>query len=98
LGVAELTRPLETFPGRTGLRGAVEIAREKIQTLADFWPLVSFLFEGPVDDPAAFEKTIAADGGPETLTRARDALAAVDPFDAGHVEAALRGVVEQTGL
>ena len=34
-----------------GLRGAVEISAEKIQTLADFWPLVSFLFDGPVDDP-----------------------------------------------
>jgi len=44
--------------GRAGLRGAVEISAEKIQTLADFWPLVSFLFDGPVDDPGAFAKTI----------------------------------------
>jgi glutamyl-tRNA synthetase len=98
LGIDELTRRLEEFTGRTGLRGAVEIAREKIQTLADFWPLVSFLFDGPVDDPAAFEKTIAADGGADTLAQAREALAAVEPFDAAHVEAALRDVVERTGL
>ncbi len=98
LGIDELTRRLEAFTGRTGLRGAAEISAEKIQTLADFWPLVSFLFDGPVDDPAAFEKTIGADGGPETLAQARESLAAVDPFDAAHVEAALRGVVEKTGL
>jgi glutamyl-tRNA synthetase len=98
LGVDELTRRLEEFTGRTGLRGAVEISAEKIQTLADFWPLVSFLFDGPVDDPAAFQKTIAADGGAETLAAAREALAAADPFDAAGVESALRGVVEKTGL
>jgi glutamyl-tRNA synthetase len=97
LPIDELTDRLEQFTGRTGLRAAVEISREKIQTLADFWPLVSFIFDGPVDDPAAFEKTIAADGGAETLAAAREALAAAEPFDALTVEAALRGVVESTG-
>ena len=47
LGLDELTRRLEEFTGRSGLRGAVEISAEKIQTLADFWPLVGFLFDGP---------------------------------------------------
>ncbi len=98
LGVDELTRRLEEFTGRTGLRGAVEISAEKIQTLADFWPLVSFLFDGPVDDPAAFQKTIAADGGAETLARPGRRWPAADPFDAAGVESALRGVVEKTGL
>ena len=82
LGTDELTARLEQFTGRTGLRGAVEITEEKIQTLADFWPLVSFLFDGPVDDPKAFEKTIRRDGGVETLAAARDALAQAEPFDA----------------
>ncbi len=77
LGVDELTRRLETFTGRTGLRDAVEISAEKIQTLADFWPLVSFLFDGPVDDPAAFDRVIGSDGGVDTLRDARAALAAV---------------------
>ncbi len=77
LSVDELTERLERFTGRTGLRGAAAISREKIQTLGDFWPLVSFLFDGPVDDPAAFERTIGSDGGVETLTAAREALAAV---------------------
>jgi glutamyl-tRNA synthetase len=97
LSIDELTARLEQFTGRRGLRGAVEISREKIQTLADFWPLVSFIFDGPVDDPAAFEKTIAADGGVETLAAAREALAAANPFDPLTVEEALRGVAESTG-
>jgi len=95
LGTEALTARLERFTGRTGLRGAVEISEEKIQTLADFWPLVSFLFDGPVDDPAAFEKTIRRDGGVEALSAARDVLTATEPFDAEHVERALRGVVER---
>jgi glutamyl-tRNA synthetase len=95
LGIDELTRRLERFTGRSGLGPAVEIAAEKIQTLADFWPLVSFIFDGPVDDPAAFERTIGNDGGVEALSAAREALAATEPFDAQRVEEALRGVVEQ---
>jgi glutamyl/glutaminyl-tRNA synthetase len=97
LSVDELTSRLETFTGRTGLRGAVEISREKIQTLADFWPLVSFLFDGPVDDPAAFDRVIGSDGGVDNLRAAREALAAVQPFDADSVQEALRAVVEQRG-
>jgi glutamyl-tRNA synthetase len=93
LGTEELTSRLEQFTGRTGLRGAVEITEEKIQTLADFWPLVSFLFDGPVDDPAAFDKTIRRDGGLEALSAARAALEQAAPFDAAHVETALRDVV-----
>jgi glutamyl-tRNA synthetase len=95
LGIEELTRRLEEFTGRQGLRPAVEIAAEKIQTLADFWPLVSFIFDGPVDDPAAFDRTIRSDGGVGALTAAREALAATEPFDAVCIESALRRVVEQ---
>ena len=98
LGRDELTRRLEEYTGRTGLRGAVEIAAEKIQTLADFWPLVGFIFDGPQDDPAAFARTIGADGGVEALQAARDALARAEPFTVETVEAALRGVVETRGV
>jgi glutamyl-tRNA synthetase len=97
LGTDELERRLEQFTGRTGLRPAVEITEEKIQTLSEFWPLVGFMFDGPVDDPAAFQKTIAKDGGVEMLRAARDALAQADPFTVETVEAALREIVESTG-
>jgi glutamyl-tRNA synthetase len=95
LSPPELTRRLEQYTGRTDLAPAVAIAREKIQTLAEFWPLVSFLYDGPVDDPAAFEKTFSRPGAAEHLRAARDALAATEPFDVAGVESALRGVVER---
>jgi glutamyl-tRNA synthetase len=98
LGLDELTRRIEEFTGRTGLRRAVEVSAEKIQTLADFWPLAGFLVDGPVEDPAAFERTISADGGVEILRAAREALNEAEPFSEESVEAALRGIVERTGL
>jgi glutamyl-tRNA synthetase len=98
LSIDELTERLEAYTGRSSLRGAVEISAEKIQTLADFWPLVSFLFDGPVDDPAAFAKTIGKDGGAETLRAARAALAQAEPFDPGTIETSLRQVVDARGV
>jgi glutamyl-tRNA synthetase len=98
LGIDALTSRLEEFTGHSGLRGAVEISAEKIQTLGDFWPLVSFIFEGPVDDPVAFEKTIGSERGVQALAAARAALAGAEPFDAETVEAALRGVVARRDL
>jgi glutamyl-tRNA synthetase len=97
LGVDDLVKRLEEYTGRTGLRPAVEIAGEKIQTLSEFWPLVSFLYDGPVDDPKAFQKTLCGDGAVDILQAARAALADAEPFSLQTVEAALRGVVERTG-
>jgi glutamyl-tRNA synthetase len=97
LSIDELTRRLEEYTGRFGLRGAVEISAEKIQTLAEFWPLVGFIFDGPADDPKAFEKVIERDGGAQRLREARDALAATEPFTLENVELALRRVVDANG-
>jgi glutamyl-tRNA synthetase len=94
LPLEELTRRLETYTGRAGLGPAVEIAAEKIQTLAEFWPLVGFLFDGPADDEAAFNRVIAKDGGREALEGAREALGDADPWTVETVEAALQRVVE----
>jgi glutamyl-tRNA synthetase len=91
-----LTERLEAFTGRSGLGPAVEISREKVQTLADFWPLAGFIYDGPADDAAAREKWLS-DGGREALAQARDALASVEPFEVGGIEQALRGVVEARG-
>jgi glutamyl-tRNA synthetase len=98
LPLDELTRRLEQFTGRTGIEGAVAIAQDKMQTLADFEPLCGFIFDGPADDPAAFAKVVGKDGGAENLAAAREALAATEPFDQEHVETALRGVVEDRGV
>jgi glutamyl-tRNA synthetase len=93
LSLDELTRLLEEFTGRTGLGPAVAISHEKIQTLADFWPLAGFMFDGPADDPAAREKWLDADGR-GALAQARDALTEVDPWDGESIEIALRAVIE----
>ncbi|MDE3134645.1 MAG: glutamate--tRNA ligase [Acidobacteriota bacterium] len=98
LSLDELTERLERFTGRSGLRGAVEISREKIQTLADFWPLAGFLFDGPSDDPKAFANVIDADGARDALTQARAALAELEPFTVATIERALRAIVERNGV
>src|SRR5262249_29653510 len=48
---AQLTIRLERHTGREGIGPAVEISHEKVQTLADFWPLAGFIYDGPADDP-----------------------------------------------
>ncbi len=97
LGVDGLTEALEAHTGRTGLRDGVAIAHEKIQTLADFWPLAGFLYDGPADDPAARERWLGSEEHRAALDEARTALEHVDPFDVPHIEAALRAVVDARG-
>jgi glutamyl-tRNA synthetase len=98
LEVDDLQARLEDLLGRNDIpREAVAIAQEKMQTLADFWPLAGFLVERRETDPAAWEK-VMKDGAAERLEKAREALAGTDPFDVEHVEAALRAVVEELGV
>ncbi|HEX2105118.1 MAG TPA: glutamate--tRNA ligase, partial [Solirubrobacteraceae bacterium] len=98
LGVDELTKRLERYLERDGdLRPAVAISEEKMQTLADFWPLAGFIFDGPADDPKAREKWLG-DEGRASLQAAREALAAVEPFGHEGIEHALRRVVESRGV
>jgi glutamyl-tRNA synthetase len=99
LDVEDLTARLEALTGRSGLRGAVEISQDKISTLAEFWPLTRFFFDGPADDPAARERVLEAPGGREALAAARAALAEVpDPWTQENVESALGGVADQLGV
>ena len=98
LGLDDLTARLEALTGREGLRGAAEISQEKISTLADFWPLAGFFFDGPADDPAAREKILGTPEALERLAKARDALAAVEePWTEEALETALQSVLEETG-
>jgi glutamyl-tRNA synthetase len=96
LSEEELTRRLEAYTGRTGLGPAVAIAREKIQTLADFWPLTGPIFDGPADDPKARDKWLD-DEGRSVLAHARGAVAEAEPFQPAPVEAALDEVVAARG-
>jgi glutamyl-tRNA synthetase len=97
LPVDELARRLEAFTGRDCLREAAALTQEKMQTLSEFWPMAGFFFDGPVDDPKAFEKVILKDDGVGILAEAREALAAADPWETEPIEAALRGVVDHRG-
>jgi glutamyl-tRNA synthetase len=97
LPVEDLRGRIERRVGREVPEEAVAISQEKLQTLADFWPLAGFLVEPQPVDEKAWDK-VMTNGGPEHLRAARDALADVDPFDAQGVEAALRGVVERLGV
>jgi glutamyl-tRNA synthetase len=95
LSLDELTSSLERFCGREGLGPAVAISAEKLQTLADFWPLAGFIFDGPSDDPAARARWLDAEGR-AILAEVRGALAAApDPFDAPSVETVLGAVLER---
>ena len=96
LSHAQLTAELEAFCGRTGLGPAVEISAEKLQTLADFWPLCGFLYDGPVDDPPSRERWLGEEGR-GVLAEVRGALAALGSFEIGAIEAALGAVVERRG-
>jgi glutamyl-tRNA synthetase len=90
----ELRRRLEDLYTREVPPEAVAISQEKMQTLADFWPLAGFLVERREFDEQAWDK-VMRDGAPERLRAAREALEAAEPFDPERVEEALRGVVER---
>lgn len=94
LPLDELTARIERFTGREGLGPAVELAHEKIQTLADFWPLCGFFYDGPVEDEKAQRKFLN-DEGRERLAAARNALADADPFSADRIEVVLGEVLER---
>jgi glutamyl-tRNA synthetase len=75
------------------LEGAVAISREKIQTLADFWPLSRFFFTGIAEDAAARERWLG-EQGTTVLNDARAQLSAAPGFDVESVQAALAQVIE----
>ena len=92
----ELRRLLEERLGRELPAEAVQIAQEKMQTLDDFWTLAGFLVERRPTDEKAWGK-VMQDGAAERLARARDAIAAAEPFTPESVEHALRSVVDELG-
>ncbi len=96
LPAEELQRRLEEFCGRELPREVVAISQEKMQTLADFWPLAGSLVE-----PAGFEeKAWEQWGRPPRTAAARSARRSPKPSrsTSSTVEAALRGVVDELGV
>ncbi len=98
LPAADVAARLGPLLGRDDdLEPAVAVAQEKMQTLAEFWPLAAFLVERQETDPKAWDK-VMKEGSGEALAAAREALAAAEPFDVQTTEAALRGVVDRLGV
>jgi glutamyl-tRNA synthetase len=89
-----LVRALEEFTGRPGLAGAAAISHEKLQTLADFWPLAGPLLEGGAPEQAARERWLGEEGR-AALSDARAELAALEDFTVPAIERALRNVAER---
>jgi glutamyl-tRNA synthetase len=71
------------------IRKAAPLVQEKIETLGEFPAFAGFLF-------ARVEPEGEVDG--EVLPAAAEALELVDPFEAGEIEATLRGLAERLGL
>jgi glutamyl-tRNA synthetase len=95
LSLDHLHQRLESFYSRHIPREIVAISREKMQTLADFWPLAGTLVEPPTSfDEQAWERW----GNSPHLTDAREALARADGWDAEEIEAILRGLVDDRGV
>src|SRR3954465_8392083 len=92
----ELARLLEAQSGRSGLRDAVGITQEKMQTVADFWQLASFQFDRQPTDEKAWSK-VMKDGAAENLARAREALASLEKVDQAGVGRALTELVDELG-
>ena len=92
LGTDELTRRIEAHTGREGLRDAVAISQEKLQTVSDFWPLAGFIFDGPGEDEAAREKWLGEDGL-RALRVARETLGMLEDWTTDAIDASLRAIV-----
>jgi glutamyl-tRNA synthetase len=76
------------------LREACAITQDKTQTLAEVWPLIRFLWEGPVDDEKSWNK-VMKEGTGEMLEAAAEALAAVDPYTPEAIEGALEPLLDR---
>ncbi|MGA2163613.1 MAG: glutamate--tRNA ligase family protein, partial [Solirubrobacteraceae bacterium] len=96
LSPAELAGRLEQYTGRNGLEQAARISQEKIQTLADFWPLAGPLLDEPVDDSAARARWLD-ERGREALGQVRSALSEAASFDEATVQEALEAVIAERG-
>ena len=74
------------------VRRAAPLVQEKIETLAEFPAYVRFLFEDVQPDAELL------DGRREVAGHAADALAGVEPFEAGPIEQTLRALAERLEL
>jgi glutamyl-tRNA synthetase len=96
LSLDDLHARLRAFYNRDVPREIVAICREKMQTLADFWPLAGPLIEQPADfQDKAWQQWGASADWPALL----DVIASVpEPFEVEDIEATLRRLVDDRGV
>lgn len=71
---------------------AASISQEKIQTLAEFWPLAGFLFEQPTLEQGAADRHLDRLGR-ELLAQAYEALRGLSAFEQPQIEQALQAII-----
>jgi glutamyl-tRNA synthetase len=81
-------------------REACEIVRDKAQTVAEVWPLISFLFVEPHLDgvDAKLWRKVMKPGTRPLLVAAAKEIADVGPFDADRLEDRLRELIAAEGV
>lgn len=84
------------LPSRELALKMVPLVQERLKTLRDAAPLVAFLFKCDIeyDSDDLIQRRMDADSTRCCLNAAHDGLAALDTFDAGPIEALLRGMVK----
>ncbi|HEY2632429.1 MAG TPA: glutamate--tRNA ligase [Solirubrobacteraceae bacterium] len=92
--IVDPTAAIAVESDRALLEGAAQISHEKMQTLADFWPLARFFFVGATEDSGARERWLG-ENGLAVLGDVREQLSAAASFDLSGVESALTGIVER---
>jgi glutamyl-tRNA synthetase len=96
LPLEDLHRRLQEFYGRDDIPiEIVEISREKMQTLADFWDLAGSLIEAPAEYE---DKAWRQWGGSPHLRAVRDDLANASAWDVEAIETVLRARVDELGV
>ncbi len=92
----EYTEAVARFVGRepdNRLEVACAIVQDKAQTLAEVWPLIAFMFEGPADDEKAWKKVMTQEARP-LLEDALSTIREVREFAPEELERKLRLVAE----
>jgi glutamyl-tRNA synthetase len=85
--------PCEAGPKLTRI---VEAAGDRLKVFGDIIAYADFFFQDAISyDEKAFEKNLLKPGAVELLANFREVLAAVEPFDVQHLEAALQSFVVQ---
>jgi glutamyl-tRNA synthetase len=98
LHIVDPTAATAVEADRALLEGAVAISQEKIQALADFWPLARFFFAGVAEEDNGARERWLGETGLAVLGDAREQLSVAASFDLNGVEAALAGIVERRAV